>query len=66
MKILINAGADVNAIDLNNNTPLMHASLGSCIVCIKLLLRSGALINKRNIDNHNALELSIIQKRPVD
>ena len=61
-RVLIRAGADVNAQDEFNRTPLMEqiASGNINIEIIKLLLASGANVNLIDADGHSALYFAII------
>ena len=52
---LIKAGADVNAVDDENNTALFHAVDCNSVACIKLLIEAGADVKKLNIYGRNAL-----------
>ena len=59
VKVLIEAGADVNLVDHSGETPLMATSTRCSqgmhdtdrIMCIRLILRAGALVNIRNNNN---------------
>lgn len=53
---LIYYGADVNSYDSNGNTILMGAALKGYTDAIKLLIKSGANINKRNLADMTALD----------
>ena len=50
LHMLVDAGADVNAVDKKGITPLIVASVGNirAIKRVKLLLRSGARVNSFN------------------
>ena len=58
LQILIDEGADVNATDKEGSTALVIAGASSVadrVECVKLLLRSGAKVNKFNNNKSNAL-----------
>ena len=58
LQILVDAGTDVNATDKEGNTALVIAGASSVagrVECVKLLLRSGAKVNKFNNNKSNAL-----------
>lgn len=48
VQMLISAGADVNAPDGDNMSPLMHAAQKGHITIVELLLKSGAEVNEFN------------------
>ena len=70
IKVLIAAGADVNARDNEGNTPLMYVPSmrgfchedPSCLPVVKLLVESGADVHALNPDGMNLLELAVCQK----
>ena len=47
VSLLIASGADVNGIDGDAMTPLMHASWNGHLKVVELLLKSGALVNEQ-------------------
>ena len=55
LKVLIEAGADVNIIDENNESALTCASWRGHSECVKLLLEGGVRINIANNYSKNAL-----------
>jgi len=57
MVLLINAGADVNALAYHGETPLMAAVKRDCIDVVNLLLDRGALIDVANEDGSTAYHL---------
>ena len=59
VKLLILAGADVNAVTDRNETGLIKASYRNDMVCAKLLLNAGAVVNVRSLFRQNAIETSI-------
>ena len=62
LRLLIDAGADVNITDYKGNTPLITVAGTKTIdtfVCLQILLIVGARINKTNIYNENALRCHI-------
>jgi hypothetical protein len=50
IKVLLDAGADVNAIDDEGNTPLHNACFESHLEIVRLLLESGANVNAKNYE----------------
>jgi ankyrin repeat protein len=56
---LLEAGADVNYGDIENRTPLIHATQNGCIEVAELLLAAGADINSTCEDGWTALACSI-------
>jgi ankyrin repeat protein len=52
MKMLIDAGADVNALNLKHNTPLAYAATGLTSTAVKLLLSRKAVRRPNNQDCH--------------
>ncbi|XP_071953001.1 protein fem-1 homolog C-like [Antedon mediterranea] len=60
VSLLIDCGADLNAVDVNRNTPLHIAAMSlkdNCIEVMKFLIESGTHIDSRNSNNKTALEL---------
>ena len=55
LKLLIQAGADVNLTDLYGETALMFAAVNNNDDCIDVLIQAGADVNKRNSMGSNAL-----------
>lgn len=63
LKVLISAGADVNAKTKENKTPLLWAaSLPGHAKIVELLLNAGADISHKNNDGKNALDLALKTK----
>ena len=60
-KMLLQAGADIEAGDLFGDTPLMMASKTENLAMVLFLLRNGANINARSHEGETAL--SIAQKK---
>ena len=54
-RLLISAGADVNAADSDGYTAVSAAADSGIIKCVQLLLRSGARINAANFKRQNTL-----------
>ena len=48
MEELINAGADVNSVDLDGDTALMCAAISGKRHSVSILIESGADVNKAN------------------
>lgn len=64
-ELLVNAGANVNAVDKRLNTPLHLAANGGSdehYLIAELLLRRGANVNARNPDNATPLDVARNQK----
>jgi uncharacterized protein len=60
LKLLLNAGAEVNAADNNGNTALMRgASRGYSSDVMKLLIDRGADMNRKNKQGRTALMLGV-------
>jgi ankyrin repeat protein len=57
-KLLIEKGANVNAVDVYNNTPLYYAITDKNENDVKLLLEAGADIHVRNVYNMDLLEVA--------
>lgn len=57
IKLLLNANADVNVRDYNNETPLIHA-LDTDAEIVKILLLKGADVNATNKNGKNVLQLA--------
>ena len=55
LKLLIEAGADVNLTDRYGESPLMFAAANNNDRCIDILIQAGADVNKRNNIRSNAL-----------
>ena len=60
MELLIAAGADVN-VGANHMSPLIASSSVNNIVCAKLLLKAGALVNLTSKNAINATQCCIIR-----
>lgn len=58
VKLLLSAGADVNAIDARNTTALMEAIYGRQLDNFKLLYEHGADIEAKNRNGENILEIA--------
>jgi ankyrin repeat protein len=56
VKLLIEAGADVNAKDLQGDSALMWASYNSQLDIIKLLIEAGTDVNAKDIYGNTTLE----------
>ena len=71
MKLLIQAGANVNMADKYDKTPLIHTAGNSSVNtveqyrCIMTLLRAGAYINKANASYRNALDEHLTGCQPA-
>ena len=56
VKLLIDAGADLNKGDMHNNTPLHLAAARGHADVVKLLIDAGADLSKRNMRNKTPLQ----------
>lgn len=62
--LLIKAGANVNAVDANSNTPLhlvereTHRDKRNTFAIVELLVNAGADVNAKNEDNKTPLDLA--------
>jgi ankyrin repeat protein len=57
----IQAGANINARDINGQTALMYAILEDQLQIIRVLIRGGANVNARDKDGYTALMYAIIE-----
>ena len=55
MKVLIEAGADVNNRNTKGGETVLHWACGN-VDCLRLLLQSGVRINRNNVQLQNALK----------
>ena len=60
VKLLIRNGADVNQIDVDDNTALHYAAANGNVEIVKLLLDSGARIDKNDMYGDSALHLTLV------
>ncbi|EFA08450.1 ankyrin repeat domain-containing protein 16 [Tribolium castaneum] len=58
MKLLLDKGAQVNALKRADWTPLMLACTKTCLETVRVLVESGALINYRNKDGWTCMHLA--------
>jgi len=63
IKLLLNAGSDVNAHDELNRTAIMLATATGAISNVRLLLKSGASISNVTVDDETALTFAIVWNR---
>ena len=49
-RLLLEAGADVNAKDKDNHTALLSVARSATVTCVDLLLKAGADVNIRSKD----------------
>jgi len=62
VKLLIENGADVNAINGQDDTPLILSVAQSDLEFVKLLLENGAKVNAHGSDGNTALHVSLFLK----
>ncbi len=55
IQILLEAGANSNAHDASNKSPLLYAIQNNCIECAELLINNNANVNHRDSQERNAL-----------
>ncbi|EFR02758.1 ankyrin repeat protein [Nannizzia gypsea CBS 118893] len=58
VSLLLEHGADVNAVDLNGRSPLMEAALWGRLDTVKLLLENAADKGLQDTENHSAIDLA--------
>ena len=57
LKLLINKGLDINAMDKNGCTILMDAAIGGNVEALKLLIDKGLNVNAKDKNNRNCLDV---------
>ncbi|ESQ32280.1 hypothetical protein EUTSA_v10005721mg [Eutrema salsugineum] len=57
-KVLLDAGANANAVDKHNNTPLHFAAYRGRKNCVRLLLEKGAAVTLKNLDNKTPIDVA--------
>ncbi|KAF3603168.1 hypothetical protein F2Q69_00032825 [Brassica cretica] len=57
-QVLIDAGASVNAVDKNKNTPLHYAAGYGRKECVSLLLENGAAVTLQNLDEKTPIDVA--------
>jgi ankyrin repeat protein len=58
VRLLVEAGADINDTNEEGTTALMYAASASRVECVKILLSLGADATLHNEDGFSALELA--------
>jgi ankyrin repeat protein len=66
VKLLLEAGAKVNALGDRGSTPLFNAVMGENLEVVNLLLASGADIEARTVDGRSAIEFAENVTAPED
>jgi len=61
VKILLDNGANINALDSNENTPLIIAAFNGYVELVQLLLEKGADIYRRNKQDKTALMVTTLE-----
>jgi len=64
VRMLADAGADVNAVDMNGDTPLIHATRNGYSHILSYLLSNGAYIDTKGRGNKTALMNAIEEDKP--
>ena len=64
MKMLLDAGAELNTVNSNGSTALHCAAEAGNLRCLELLLQAGATISTRNNEGKTAIALCRIQVFP--
>jgi ankyrin repeat protein len=65
LKLLIEAGGDVNKVNERGMSPLMVASAKGHVECVKILLSAGANALHKADDGGTALDAAILFKHPA-
>ncbi len=55
----IQKGADINCVNFNGETALMHAAMGGNFAIVQLLITKGADVNHGDRDRKNALMIAM-------
>jgi len=66
VKLLIDAGANVNAKDKDDTNSLMAAAARGHNEAVELILKAGANVNELNVDGHTALMFAYNGKNQVE
>ena len=66
MKMLLDAGADVNAQDSQNRTALHHSAYWGSNLMMKVLLDAGAEVNARDPSYDSGTPLHLVLGRDYD
>lgn len=64
IKLLLKAGADVNAGDSNKKTPLMYAAEKNLIDYLHVFIEAGAAVNAKDTVNNTAAIYAVIKNKP--
>jgi ankyrin repeat protein len=59
VKFLINQGANVDAFDKRNETPLIIAASNNHVLVVRELLRHNAFVETRNMYGNTAMSLAV-------
>jgi len=66
LKVLVQQGANIHAIDQPGNTPLHHAVAAGDVDAATYLLDQGADINARDFNNNSTLHLGLTSPHPLE
>lgn len=61
VKLLLEHGANVNAVDIVRNTPLHFAAKYGCRRVVKLLLQAGAPVDAKDVHAHTPLSIAALR-----
>jgi ankyrin repeat protein len=59
VKVLLEAGASINAVDINSNQAIHYASSEGFIDIVKILIKNGSDTNKKNLKGKNPKDLAL-------
>ncbi|KAH9372540.1 hypothetical protein HPB48_013050 [Haemaphysalis longicornis] len=65
VKVLVDAGADVNKLDADGNTPLHICLMRHHCEIIEILVAAGADVNKQDGEGNTPLHISLMNRRAV-
>jgi len=62
LKLIIEAGTDINALDENRQTPLHRAAANGNFIAVKLLIENGAVVDAKDKDGGTPIFFNIVGK----